>query len=82
MGRISEKLLTHKYNGFTVIDLLRRTDQNFMEIITSKDYGFKTFISDENQIEHHQVRYKDVAALATSPALKKGIWNTLEMYVS
>ncbi|WBF53233.1 type II CRISPR RNA-guided endonuclease Cas9 [Macrococcoides canis] len=78
-GRISEKLLTHKYNGFTVIDLLRRTDQNFMEIITSKDYAFKEFISDENQIEHHQVRYKDVAALATSPALKKGIWNTLEI---
>ncbi|MFC6118318.1 type II CRISPR RNA-guided endonuclease Cas9 [Macrococcoides bohemicum] len=78
-GRISEKLLTHDYKGFTVIDLLRRTDQNFMEIITSKDYGFKEFISDENQIEHHQVRYKDVAALATSPALKKGIWNTLEI---
>lgn len=78
-GRISEKLLKHKYNGFTVIDLLRKTDQNFMEIITSKDYGFKEFISDENQIEHHQVRYKDVAALATSPALKKGIWNTLEI---
>ncbi|PKE19367.1 type II CRISPR RNA-guided endonuclease Cas9 [Macrococcoides caseolyticum] len=78
-GRISEKLLTHDYNGFTVIDLLRRTDQNFMEIITSKDYGFKEFISNENQIEHHQVRYKDVAALATSPALKKGIWNTLEI---
>lgn len=78
-GRISEKLLTYDYNGFTVIDLLRRTDQNFMEIITSKDYSFKEFISNENQIEHHQVRYKDVAALATSPALKKGIWNTLEI---
>ncbi|QIH76705.1 type II CRISPR RNA-guided endonuclease Cas9 [Macrococcoides canis] len=78
-GRVSEKLLTHDYKGNSVIDLLRRTDQNFMEIITSKDYGFKTFISDENQIEHHQVRYKDVAALATSPALKKGIWNTLEI---
>ncbi|UJS27458.1 type II CRISPR RNA-guided endonuclease Cas9 [Macrococcoides canis] len=78
-GRLSEKLLTHEYNGYSVIELLRSTDQNFMEIITSNDYEFKAFISDENQIEHHRVRYKDVAALATSPALKKGIWNTLEI---
>ncbi|TDL98237.1 type II CRISPR RNA-guided endonuclease Cas9 [Macrococcus brunensis] len=78
-GRISGKLLTTDYKGHSVIDLLRRTDQNFMEILTNKDYGFKDFIADENQTEHQQVSYSDVTALATSPALKKGIWNTLEI---
>ncbi|WP_341777462.1 type II CRISPR RNA-guided endonuclease Cas9 [Macrococcus bovicus] len=78
-GKISNKLLTENYKGYSVINLMRRTDQNFMEIITSKDYNFKEFIAEENQIEHQQVRYKDIAALATSPALKKGIWNTLEI---
>ncbi|TDM12137.1 type II CRISPR RNA-guided endonuclease Cas9 [Macrococcus lamae] len=78
-GRVSSRLLNTDYRGHSVINLLRRTDQNFMEIITSKDYGFKDFIADENHIEHQLVRYNDVAALATSPALKKGIWNTLEI---
>lgn len=78
-GRMSEKLLTHRYHGNAVIELLKKSDENFMEIITNDAYDFQTFIQEENQIQSKQIRYQDVADLATSPALKKGIWSTIKV---
>ncbi|MBI5974693.1 type II CRISPR RNA-guided endonuclease Cas9 [Staphylococcus canis] len=78
-GRLSEKLLTHEHQGHSVIELLRQTDKNFMEIITDDTYDFESFIQAENQIPTQQIRYQDIADLATSPALKKGIWSTIKL---
>ncbi|UXV34195.1 type II CRISPR RNA-guided endonuclease Cas9 [Staphylococcus sp. IVB6181] len=78
-GKLSEKLLTKEVNGQSVIDLMYRTENNFMEIITDKSLGFDQFIKNSNKVKNAKISYKDVAELRTSPALKKGIWNAIKM---
>ncbi|QHW37594.1 type II CRISPR RNA-guided endonuclease Cas9 [Staphylococcus ursi] len=78
-GRLSEKLLTHSHQGHSIIELLRHSDENFMEILTNDDYGFQNFIKEENQVQSNTIQYQDIANLATSPALKKGIWSTIKL---
>ena len=78
-GRLSEKLLTYEYRGHSIIERLKNTEQNFMEIISDKDYGFQEFISEENELKKDKITYSDVASLATSPALKKGVWNSIQI---
>lgn len=78
-GRLSERLLTHKYHDHSIIELLRSSDENFMEIITNDAYGFQNFIKEENQVQSNTIQYQDIANLATSPALKKGIWSTIKL---
>ncbi|MEJ7541273.1 type II CRISPR RNA-guided endonuclease Cas9 [Staphylococcus intermedius] len=78
-GRLSERLLTHNYHDHSIIDLLRNSDENFMEIITNDVYDFQSFIKEENQVRSNKIQYQDIADLATSPALKKGIWSTIKL---
>lgn len=78
-GRLSEKLLTHAYQGHSIIELLRHSDENFMEILTNDVYGFQNFIKEENQVQSNKIQHQDIANLTTSPALKKGIWSTIKL---
>lgn len=78
-GRLSEKILTEEVNHQSIIDLMYRTENNFMEIIKDKTLGFDQFIKNNNKVKNSKISYKDVAELRTSPALKKGIWNAIKM---
>ncbi|PNZ35818.1 type II CRISPR RNA-guided endonuclease Cas9, partial [Staphylococcus lutrae] len=78
-GRLSERLLTHRHHHHTIIELLRSSNENFMEIITNEAYDFQGFIQSENELSSSSIRYQDVEELSTSPALKKGIWSTVKL---
>lgn len=79
-GRLSRKLLTGLYskdkNGFpvTIMDLLRSTDQNFMQILFDKEYDFEYLIAAENakQGAEDAKSVKDlIINYPGSPAIKK-----------
>ena len=51
-----------------------------MEIINDQDLGFKQIIEKENfKNETGSFEYEDIENLAGSPALKRGIWQTLQV---
>lgn len=84
-GSLSKKLLTDFYtkdvksgNSLNIMDLLYETDENFMQILNNDDYQFQKMIQEYNQIENiSKVNYNLVKDLATSPATKKGIYQSL-----
>lgn len=89
-SRLSKKLLTgiwyiNEYNQKkNIMDILRETDANLMQIITDKIYGFDKQIQDAGpEVESKKINYKfyedNVATLAGSPAIKRGIWQTIKV---
>lgn len=85
-GRLSQKLLTglwtiDKETGevVTVMDLLWDTNQNFNEIIFDERYDFENLIKQENGERDTKITYKDIEELYVSPAVRRGIWQSLCM---
>ncbi len=86
-GRLSRKLLYEMYsedeNGeiVTIFDLLKETNLNFMQIISSSKYSFKEQIEGDNQIIiNDDFDYEEhVSKLQTSPAFKRVIWRSLQI---
>lgn len=84
-SNLSQKLLTTKYyknpetmETLSILDLLKTTDQNFMQIINEKKYNFNQMINDFNQLNSKEkLNYGIVDALATSPKNKRGIYQSL-----
>lgn len=82
-GRLSRKLLVGLYAKdnvgfpFTIMDLLRTTDQDFMQILYNKEYGFEGLIEEENSKSNMNVclTAKDIVMeYPGSPAIKKCTW--------
>lgn len=86
-GSLSKKLLSGIYykdkeTGLnkTIMDLMSETDENFMQIINNDEYNFQERINEENEIsEDTKLNYKLVEDLATSPATKRGIYQSLKV---
>lgn len=86
-GSLSKKLLTEllvkdKETGIpkSIMTLLSETDENFMQIINNDEYMFQDLIKKENIIkETDKINYDLVRDLATSPATKKGIYQSLKV---
>ncbi|MGD9901061.1 MAG: type II CRISPR RNA-guided endonuclease Cas9 [Spirochaetales bacterium] len=84
-GRLSKELLRglesiDKQTGeiVNIISLLRSTNQNFMEIIHDKKYGFNVLIDEHNkQLINTETSYDMVEKLNFSPAVKRQVWQTL-----
>lgn len=83
-GRLSRKLLSELRvqdqdgNFISIIDRLGQSSQNFMQVINDKKLAFNSLIDKENGINDvHEVTYNMVNELQGSPALKKGIWQTM-----
>ncbi len=81
-GRLSEKFLTSRVginpstgevNAFSIIDALRSTTDNLMQVYNK--YGFKEYF--ERDIENLKFGYDIVDGLYCSPAVKKQIWQAL-----
>ncbi|MEG0265539.1 MAG: type II CRISPR RNA-guided endonuclease Cas9 [Erysipelotrichaceae bacterium] len=85
-SRLSEKLLNgligrdDKGNPCTIIELLENSPLNLMQIINKEKYGFKDLIDEENDLkDNHKISYDDISCLAGSPALKRGIWQSVKI---
>ncbi len=81
-GRLSKYLLREiKSNGKSILDCLIEGDDkkvvNFQYLVTTKDYTFSEQINKLNIPEENNLEYEDVEKLAGSPALKRGIWQSL-----
>lgn len=91
-GKLSQKFLTkltatNLSTGelVSVMDLLYATNQNLNEILFDEKYNFQSVIRQENGEENEEVAYADVEKLYVSPAVRRGIWQSLKMtdeYVS
>lgn len=84
-GRLSKKFLTELYTvdkvtgeAHSISDLLYETNQNLNEIIFNERYDFAEQIRREND-ESEQVTYKDIEKMYVSPAVRRGIWQSLQM---
>lgn len=87
-GRLSEKLLTglegtNKDTGeiTTIINELRNTNRNFMQIVASNDYTFAECIDDENMgYKVEEVTYDNIVKdVVASPAIKRAVWQTIQI---
>ncbi len=86
-GNLSKKLLTELFvedqkTGFpkNIMTLLAETEENFMQIINNDEYKFQDLIKKNNVAkECKKVNYDLVRELATSPATKKGIYQSLKV---
>ncbi len=68
--------------GKNIIEIMRVTNENFMQIIENKELGFSEAIQKENSNkfkEENKIKYEDIQELAGSPALKKGIWHSIKV---
>lgn len=86
-GSLSKKLLIgllvrDKKTGISqnIMSLLSETEENFMQIINNDEYKFQDLIKENNVITDCQKINCDlVRDLATSPATKKGIYQSLKV---
>lgn len=84
-SNLSEYLLINKYEvpkeyeQKSIIDVMRETELNFMQTITSSNYKFDEMIKKENKIDVTKLSYSLVEELATSPATKRGIYQALKI---
>lgn len=88
-GRLSERLLTgiegtNRETGeiTTIINELRNTNRNFMQIVASNDYTFAECINNENmgyKIEGEITYDNIVKDIVASPAIKRAVWQTIQI---
>ena len=84
-GNCSAKLLkglktTIDGDKDSIIDILNTTNYNFMQIITSKKYEFAKQIEEYNEDNTMtDITIEDISRLHGSPAIKKGIWQTVKV---
>lgn len=77
---LEDNLLFDKRTGgvFSIIKLLETTKENFMQIISNKYYNFDEMIEKENFGDlNKEISYEEIKALVCSPAIKKGIWQSI-----
>ena len=85
-SRLSKKLLWDiktSYRGepnANIIRVMELSNMNFMQIINDKDLAFKSQIEEANKKEiTTHFTYDEVKELQGSPAIKKGIWQTVQI---
>lgn len=90
-GKFSRKLLTEKKGSckigddfapqaHSIIEVLRETDRNFMEIIRDEIYGFDKWIEEYNSGENNsQTLMEVIDSLRISPKVKRGIVQSIRV---
>lgn len=83
-GRLSEKFLTglivpDKSTGemFSILDALYETNENLNELLFDERFDFMGAVKEENGECSEEVTLKDVEELYVSPAVRRGIWQSL-----
>lgn len=83
-GRLSKKLIDElpadKINHLTILDIMKNEPKVFMEVMSTEKYNLNQRIAainvDGNKA-YTKIKYRDIAELQGSPALKKGIWQAI-----
>ena len=87
-GRLSEKLLTgvlgeYENQPATIMEVLRATNENFMQVLNNPQYHFQEKIAKERLMElgepKEEIEYDEIRKLQVSPALKRGIWTAVRI---
>ena len=85
-SRLSKKLLDgivadNRFgSSVTILDVLEMSRLNLMEIINDKELGYSQMIEEAaSSPKDGKFTYKEVEKLAGSPALKRGIWQALQI---
>lgn len=83
---LSKRLLTEKHymdpktnTKKSIFDIMEETKKNFMQIISDKKYNFEKMINDINNPKKLKLSYELVENLAGSPAIKRGIYQSLKI---
>lgn len=78
-SRLSKELLVDlkSNNNESIMDLLRKTKLNFMQIINSDEYGFNKKLEELLPKTDKNIKYKDIEEIPTSPANKRAIWQSM-----
>ena len=79
-GIVSEKCTDASGEPMTIIQAMREKGENLMELCSDK-YGFKQAVEAFNRENSPsgKITYKTVEELYCSPAVKRGIWRTIEL---
>lgn len=84
-GRLSAKFLTDLYTTdkqtgevFNIMRLLQDTTYNLNEILFNEQYDFERLLSEQNN-GAEEITLDDVEKLYVSPAVRRGIWQSLQM---
>lgn len=85
-GRLSKKLLDElpadQVNNWTIIDVMEQEAKVFMEVLSVEKYDLNDRIAKINQSSNEvmtKITYKDIKELQGSPALKKAIWQAVQI---
>lgn len=87
-GRLSEKLLTgvlgeYENQPAAIMEVLRATNENFMQVLNNPQYHFQEKIAKERLMElgepKEEIEYDEIRKLQVSPALKRGIWTAVRI---
>lgn len=83
-GRLSQKLLTgiiseDEEGRHSILDVLFETNMNLNEILFSERYEFMKLVKQENGEESSEITYQDLEDMYVSPAVRRGIWQSLKM---
>ena len=66
--------------SYNIMYYLENTKMNFMQIIKDKDLGFCKMIEQEQKdLGGERIKIQDVMELHGSPAIKRGIWQTVKI---
>ena len=85
-GRFSKKLIngilsSNSSNDVeTIYELMQKSNDNFMQVLNNKAYDFEATIAELNEEnKNKEITYSDVDALPMSPALKRGVWQSIRV---
>lgn len=85
-SRLSRKLIDgiradNRYgSSVSILDVMKESHMALMEIINDKELGFKEIIEKANYSEENEnFNYEEINNLAGSPALKRGIWQSIKI---
>ena len=85
-GRLSKRFLIEmkgvdKTTGefVSILDVLYETNENLNQILFDERYNFGDVIKEENGEKQSEIKYEDIEKLYVSPAVRRGIWQSLKM---
>ncbi len=83
-GRLCSYLLNDmKHQEKSILEYLKMGDDrrviNLQHLISTDKYSFKKQIDEINTKKNMEICYEDVEELAGSPALKRGVWQTIQI---
>lgn len=87
-GRFSRKLINgilssnSSNNIGTIYEIMEKSNDNFMQVLNNEKYDFISIINEHNgENKNKSISYSDVDELPISPALKRGVWQSIRVFL-